>query len=80
MGWNGISAHDAGSAQRRHTRELVPDEGMGLGFRCDSVSDLFLTATGIYLWTILKAERRVGLIFLGSGMLSFVLIVVAMVG
>lgn len=53
---------------------------MGLGFRCDSVSDLFLTATGIYLWTILKAERRVGLIFLGSGMLSFVLIVVAMVG
>lgn len=39
---------------------------------------LFLTASGVYLWTILKAERKLGLIFLGTGLLSFFLIVVAL--
>jgi hypothetical protein len=40
---------------------------------------LFLSATGIYLWTVLKAERRTGLLFLGAGALSFVAIVAAIV-
>ena len=40
---------------------------------------LFLTASGVYLWTVLKADRRTGLIFLGAGMLSFTVIVVAIV-
>ena len=40
---------------------------------------LFLSATGIYLWTVLKAERRTGLLFLGAGALSFVAIVVGIV-
>lgn len=39
---------------------------------------LFLTATGVYLWALLKAERRVGLIVLGSGALSFFLLVFAL--
>ena len=32
---------------------------------------LFLTATGIYLWLVIKRERRAGLIFAGAGLLSF---------
>jgi hypothetical protein len=40
---------------------------------------LFLTATGVYLWALLKAERRAGLLFLGTGALSFFLIVFALV-
>jgi hypothetical protein len=40
---------------------------------------LLLSATGIYLWTVLKAQRRTGLLFLGAGALSFVAIVVAIV-
>ena len=40
---------------------------------------LFLSATGIYLWTVLKAQRRTGLLFLGAGALSFVAIVVGIV-
>lgn len=35
---------------------------------------LFLTATGIYLWLVIKAERKAGLIFLGTGFASFVAI------
>jgi len=35
---------------------------------------LFLTITGIYLWFMIKAERRAGWILLGTGCLSFVLI------
>ena len=31
----------------------------------------FLTATGIYLWLVIKRERRAGLIFAGAGLLSF---------
>jgi hypothetical protein len=40
---------------------------------------LFLTASGIYLWTVLKADRRAGLIFLGTGMVCFIAIVLAIV-
>ena len=40
---------------------------------------LFLSATGVYLWTVLKAQRRAGLLFLGAGALSFVAIVVGIV-
>lgn len=41
---------------------------------------LFVTASGVYLWMVLKAERRAGLIFLGAGVLSFVGIVATIVG
>ena len=41
---------------------------------------LFSTASGVYLWTVLRAERRTGLLFLGGGVLSFVLVVAAVVG
>lgn len=40
---------------------------------------LFISASGIYMWTVLSAERKVGLILLGAGGLSFVLIVYAIV-
>jgi hypothetical protein len=32
---------------------------------------LFLTVSGIYLWWVLKAERRVGLVFLCAGLVTF---------
>jgi len=32
---------------------------------------LFLTASGIYLFVFIKAERKVGLAFLGAGCFSF---------
>ncbi len=32
---------------------------------------LFISVSGIYLWYVLKAERRVGFILLGAGALSF---------
>jgi len=32
---------------------------------------LFISATGIYLWAVLKAERKIGLILLGVGAISF---------
>jgi uncharacterized protein len=40
---------------------------------------LFLSATGVYLWTVLRAERRAGLLVLGAGALSFVAIIVGIV-
>jgi hypothetical protein len=40
---------------------------------------LFLSVSGIYLWAMLKADRRAGLLFLGAGMLTFAAIVVAIV-
>jgi hypothetical protein len=40
---------------------------------------LFLSATGIYLWTALKADRRMGLIFLGAGALTFLGVLIAIV-
>jgi hypothetical protein len=33
---------------------------------------LFLSATGIYLWLVLRTERKAGLLALGLGALSFV--------
>lgn len=39
----------------------------------------FITLSGIYLWAVLKAERRVGLALLGAGMMSFVGVVYAVV-
>ena len=38
---------------------------------------LFLTFTGVYLWTVLRAERRVGIILLSAGAVSFFGIVYA---
>lgn len=32
---------------------------------------LFLSITGVYLWAVLKAERRIGLVLLGAGAISF---------
>ena len=40
---------------------------------------LFISASGIYMWTVLKAERKIGLILLGAGGLSLLLIVFAIV-
>lgn len=40
---------------------------------------LFLSASGVYLWLVLKAERRVGLAFFGAGMATFVGLLVAIV-
>ena len=39
---------------------------------------LFLSVSGIYLWFVLRAERRSGLVMLGAGVLSFTAIVVAL--
>ncbi len=38
---------------------------------------LFLTVTGVYLWMVMKAERKTGLIMLGGGVASFVSIILA---
>jgi hypothetical protein len=40
---------------------------------------LFLTASGVYLWTILKADRRTGLRVLAAGVLSFMAILFAII-
>lgn len=40
---------------------------------------LFLTVSGIYMWIVLKAERRVGLIAMGTGVLTFGAIFFALV-
>lgn len=32
---------------------------------------LFLTVTGIYLWLVIRAERKMGLVFMGLGFVSF---------
>ncbi len=36
---------------------------------------LFITISGVYMWAVIKAERKIGLVLLGAGSLSFVLIV-----
>ena len=36
---------------------------------------LFVSASGVYMWTVIKAERKVGLLLLGAGALSFFLTV-----
>ena len=38
---------------------------------------LFATASGVYLWLLLRAERKAGLAFLGVGALSFAVAVLA---
>jgi Uncharacterized protein conserved in bacteria len=40
---------------------------------------MFLSVSGVYLWAVLKADRRTGLLFLGGGVLSFAAIVFAIV-
>ncbi len=40
---------------------------------------LFLTLSGVYLWVVLRAERRVGLLFLGAGAASLGSLVYALV-
>jgi hypothetical protein len=40
---------------------------------------LFLAATGVYLWTALRAERRIGVVSLVGGAAVFTLLVVGMV-
>ena len=36
---------------------------------------LFITISGVYMWALIKAERKTGLTMLGAGSVSFVLIV-----
>ena len=36
---------------------------------------LFITISGVYMWAVIKAERKIGLVLLGAGSLSFFLIV-----
>jgi hypothetical protein len=40
---------------------------------------LFVSVSGLYLWAVIGAERKAGLLFLGAGMLSFTLLVVGLV-
>ena len=48
----------------------------------DSVAygSIFLSVSGIYLWYFLKKERKIGLILITLGMLSFGLLMVPLVG
>jgi hypothetical protein len=39
---------------------------------------LFLTVSGLYLWWLLKAERRIGWVLLAAGMVSLALLVAAL--
>jgi hypothetical protein len=41
---------------------------------------LFLTLSGVYLWAVLKSERRVGLALLAAGALSLGALIFALVG
>jgi hypothetical protein len=38
---------------------------------------LFITISGLYLWAVLKAERKIGLALLGAGAISFVTVIYA---
>lgn len=40
---------------------------------------LFLSASGVYLWLVLKAERKAGLLVLGAGMATLVGLLMAIV-
>lgn len=40
---------------------------------------LFLTLTGIYMWTVLKSERKAGLLALGSGAFAFIAILYGLI-
>lgn len=39
---------------------------------------LFLSVSGVYLWAVLKAERRIGLLLLGAGVASFLMVIYAL--
>lgn len=41
---------------------------------------LFSTVSGVYLWVVLRAERRVGLVFLAAGAISFGSLVYVLTG
>ncbi|MCI0622158.1 MAG: PepSY-associated TM helix domain-containing protein [Acidobacteria bacterium] len=41
-------------------------------------SILFLSASGIYLWAVIKAERRIGLLLMAAGTLSFFVVLMAL--
>jgi hypothetical protein len=41
---------------------------------------LFLTVSGVYLWAVLKTERRIGLALLAAGAVSFGGLIFALVG
>ena len=60
----------------------VPKWGMTLfwGWLADATVylTLFLTVSGIYLWLVIKAERKVGLLILGGGVASFVSLILAL--
>ena len=40
---------------------------------------LFLTVSGVYLWAVLRAERRVGVVMLGAGVVMFSTLIYALV-
>ena len=40
---------------------------------------LFLTLSGVYMWAVLKVERKAGLLFMGAGCVSFGVILYALV-
>lgn len=40
---------------------------------------LFLTASGLFLWTAIRTERRMGLIALGAGLVTFMAMLIALV-
>lgn len=40
---------------------------------------LFLSASGVYMWFVIRAARRYGSLFLGAGVLSFAAILIAIV-
>ncbi|MDA1277729.1 MAG: PepSY-associated TM helix domain-containing protein [Verrucomicrobia bacterium] len=52
------------------------------GWLADSVVylALFLTVSGTYLWFLLRTERRAGLIATGAGVLTFILLLVPLIG
>lgn len=51
------------------------------GWLADTVVYLFLfiSASGVYMWYLIKAERKIGLVLLSAGCLSFLLIVFVIV-
>lgn len=41
---------------------------------------LFLTLSGLYLWLVMKAERKIGLVLLAAGVFSLLFLVLALTG
>ena len=40
---------------------------------------LFVSVSGVFLWAVVRAERKAGLVFLGGGILSFIGLIVGIV-